>query len=81
MLLLLLFISVTADSDDTDCRAGCVWDDYCLPLPLPGGAGSHITPPTRDRSATGRAVVHHGTARGGVLLHSFRSLRRANGLG
>lgn len=80
MLLLLLFICIAADSDDTHCGARGVGNDYCLPLPLPRGAGRHIAPAACDRGAAGRAVVHHGTAGWGVLLHSFRPLRRADGL-
>jgi len=80
MLLLLLFIGVAADSDDAHSGAGGVGNDYGLPLPLPRGAGGHVTPAAGDGSAAGRAVVHHGTARRRVFLHSFRPLRRADGL-
>lgn len=80
MLLLLLFIGVAADSDDAHGGAGGVGNDYGLPLPLPRGAGGHVTPAAGDGSAAGRAVVHHGTARRRVFLHSFRPLRRADGL-
>lgn len=80
MLLLLLFICVAADRDDTHCRARGVGNDYRLPLPLPRGAGRHVAPAARDGGAAGRAVVHHGTAGRRVFLHSFRPLRRADGL-
>lgn len=80
MLLLLLFVGVAADSDDTHCGARGVGNDYRLPLPLPRGAGGHVAPAAGDGGAAGRAVVHHGTARRRVFLHSFRPLRRADGL-
>lgn len=75
MLLLLLFIRVAADSDDTHCGAWGVGNDYRLPLPLPCGAGRHIAPAACDGGAAGRAVVHHGTTGRCVFLHSFRPLR------
>lgn len=75
VLLLLFFICVAADSDDTHSGARGVGNDYRLSLPLPRGAGGHIAPAARDGGAAGRAVVHHGTAGRRVLLHSFRTLR------
>lgn len=80
MLLVLLLICVTADGDDADRGARGVWDDNRLPLPLPGGAGGHIAPPTGDRGAAGRAAVHHGAAGGRVLFDTLGSLRGADGL-
>lgn len=80
MLLLFLFIRVAADGDDADGGAGGVGDDDRLPLPLPCAAAGHVAPAAGERGAAGRAVVHHGTARGRVLLHSLRPLRRADGL-
>lgn len=74
MLLLLLLIGVAADSDHTDCRAGCIRNDNRLSLSLPGGTGSPVPPPTCDGGAAGGAVVHHGTARRGILLDSLGSL-------
>lgn len=81
MLLLFLLVRVAADGDDADGRAGGVGDDDGLPLPLPCAAAGRVAPAARQRGAAGRAGVHHGTARRGVLLHSFRPLGRADGLG
>lgn len=81
MFLLLLLICVTADGDNTDGGAGRVRNDYRLSLPLPCGAGSPIAPPACDRGAAGRAVMHHGTAGRGVLLHSLRPLWGTDRLG
>lgn len=80
MLLLLFLVSVTADCDHTDCRAGCVRNDDGLSLSLPGSTGSPIAPPTGDRGAAGGAIVHHGTARGGVLLDALGPLWGADRL-
>lgn len=80
MLLFLLLISVTADCDNTDCGAGGVRDDYCLSLSFPCSTRRSVAPPTRDGGAAGWAVVHHCTARRGVLLYSLRPLWRADRL-
>lgn len=80
MFLFLLLIRITADGDDADRGAGGVRNDNCLPLPLPGGAGSHVAPPTGDRGAAGRATVHHGAAGRCVLLDTLGSLWGADGL-
>lgn len=80
MLLFLLLVRVAADGDDADRGAGGVRNDNRLPLPLPGGAGGPIAPPTRDRRAAGWAAVHQGAARRRVLLDSLGPLRGADGL-
>lgn len=80
MLLLFLLVRVAADGDDADGGAGGVGDDDGLPLPLPRAA-ARVAPAACQRGAAGRAGVHHGTARRRVLLHSFRPLGRADGLG
>lgn len=81
MFLFFLLICVTADGDDTDCGARGVRDDNRLPLPLSGGAGGRVTPPTGDWGAAGWAAVHHGTPWGSVLLDTLGSLRGAGRLG
>lgn len=81
MLLFLLLVRVAADGDDADRGAGGVGNDDRLPLPLPGGAGGPVAPPTRDGGAAGRAVVHQGAAGRRVLLDALGPLRGADGLG
>lgn len=81
VFLFLLLVCVTADGDDADCGTGGVRNDNCLPLPLPGGTGSHVAPPAGDRGAAGWAAVHHGTTGRGVLLDALGSLGGADGLG
>lgn len=80
VFLLFLLICVAADGDDADRRAGGVGDNDGLPLPLPGGAGGHVTPPTGDRGTAGRAAVCHGAAWGCVFLDTFGSLWGADSL-
>lgn len=84
-----LFICVTADGDDADCRAGCIRDDDGLPgdvvlvLLVTGGAAcllgiaGHPTAATaalRGLAVGNWAVLEHGAAWGRVLLHPLEAL-------
>lgn len=75
VLLLLLLVSVAADSDDTHGRARCIRDDDCLALMVNTGWGHSTVPPTAgDRGDAGGGALGHRAARRRVLLHPFGAL-------